>query len=203
MAKAKALTLDQLRSAKKPVVRTVDIFLDFDVSMAIAVLDVEHEEATRAALARPSDVEAQDRAVAAKAALDAARQSAVDEGQVASFAFRGIARKRFERLKEEHPPTEEQQKKAKAEALGVGLPPDKLHLARLNWNPDTFVPALIAEASLDPKISYDEAYELCHVSEDWNDAEIKALFECALDAQRTRGAADLGKWSSGSAPTPS
>ncbi len=200
MSKAKAVPLDHLRGKKRPVTRTVEVFLDSDVAAEVnrarAVLeDIEERISTN-----KGDLGLQVQRDEARAELERLQDAAVEAGDVVSFTFRSIGRKAYERLIEEHPATEEQQKQAREHGVEAGLAP---HLSRLSWNADTFPPALIAAASVDPKISHDEAYELFHVSEDWNQAELTALFVTARDAQQARDVADLGKSRNGSRPTPS
>ncbi len=200
MTTPKSVPLDHLRGKKRPVHRSVEIFLDSEVAEEInrakAELDVIEGQINNSSGDLGLEVQRDE----AKAKLERLQDAAVEAGDVVSFTFRSIGRKAFERLIEEHPATEEQQKQAREQALATGLSP---HLTRLSWNSDTFPPALIAAASVDPKISHDEAYELFHVSEDWNQAELTALFLTARDAQQARDVADLGKSRNGSRPTPS
>ncbi len=190
MTTPKSVPLEHLRGKKRPVHRSVEIFLDSEVAEEInrakAELDVIEGQINNS----NGDLGLQVQRDEAKAELERLQDAAVEAGDVVSFTFRCIGRKAFERLIEEHPATEEQQKRAREQALAAGLSPQ---LTRLSWNADTFPPALIAAASVDPKISPDEAYELFHVSTDWNEAELTALFLTARDAQQARDVADLGK----------
>jgi hypothetical protein len=198
VSKPKAVPLDHLRGRKKPVTRSVDIFLDSAVADAIREADRTFEEADRTAMRRPDDLEAQVARDQALAVLEGLRRDAVDDEQVVTFRFASIGRKAFDRLRDEHPPTEEQQRRAREDALAAGLRPDQ---ARVTWNDETFPPALISAAAIEPKITLEEADEICNRSPDWNDAEVGALFLAALQAQQQRDVVDLGKASSGSGPT--
>lgn len=200
MTKPDVVSLSDLRGKKKPVVRSVPIFLDSEVAgrvnRAQRVLDQLEERAQ----ANPGELGLQVSRDEAQAELERLQQEAVESGDVVTFTFRSIGRKAYERLIEEHPPTEQQEKDAREEGLAAGL---TAQLSRLSWNADTFPPALIAAASVHPKISHDEAWEIYHVSEDWNNAELAALFITARDAQQGRDVADLGKSRRESGLTPS
>jgi hypothetical protein len=192
MTKPKAVPLDHLRSKKRPVMRFVDIFVDTGVAEAINRAKLELETAEGIARNKPGDLSAQVRRDEARTELERLQEQAVEDEQVVRFTFRAIGRKGFEKLKDEHPATPEQQKRAREEGLAAGLEPEQ---TRLQWDADKFPPALIAAASLEPKITHDEAWELFHVSEDWNEAELASLFLAALAAQQGRDSADLGKGS--------
>lgn len=198
MSKPQPVPLDHLRGKKKPVVRSVDLFVDDEASEAIQEARTELARRIAVAEAKGADLNAQVRRDEAEAYLDKLLDEAAEAGHIVSFSFRAIGRKRFEKLKDEHPPTEEQQKEAREHGLAAGI---RAELTRLTYNPDTFPPALIAEASLAPKITHDEAWELFHVSEDWNEEEVTDLFLTALSAQQSRDSADLGKSRNGSRRT--
>lgn len=188
----KGVPLDRLRGKKQAVVRFTDIFVDVGVAEAINRAKLELETAEGIARNKPGDLSAQVRRDEARAELERLLDQAVEDEQVVRFTFRAIGRKAFERLKEDHPATPEQQKRAREEGLAAGLEPEH---TRLQWDADKFPPALVAAASLEPKITHDEAWELFHVSEDWNEAELASLFLAALAAQQARDSADLGKGS--------
>ncbi len=200
MAEPKALTLADLRGKKKPVTRFVEIFLDSDVATEVNRAQARLEEAEQRLSGRRNDMDLQVKCDQARDELERLQAEAVETGAVVRFSFRSIGRKAYEKLREEHPPTEEQQKQAREEGLSVGL---SAEMSRLQWNADTFPPALVAAASYEPKISEEEAWELFHISDDWNQAELTALFVTARDAQQARDVADLGKSRNGSRPTPS
>lgn len=197
MTKAKAVPLDHLRGKKKPVVRSVDIFLDSEAGEAVARAQRTVEEAKERLAESPDDLNLQVRRDDAEAELERLRQEVIDDGAVVAFSFRSIGRKAYQNLIDEHPATEEQQKEAREEGNAIGL---SAQLSRLQWNADTFPPALVAAASLEPKITAEEAWEVFHVSEDWNQAELTALFVTARRAQESRDVADLGKLRSGLQP---
>jgi hypothetical protein len=188
----KGVPLDRLRGKKQPVVRFADIFVDVGVAEAINRAKLELETAEGIARNKPGDLSAQVRRDEARAELERLLDQAVENEQVVRFTFRAIGRKKFEKLKDQHPPTADQQKRAREEGLAAGLEPEH---TRLQWDADKFPPALVAAASLEPKITHDEAWELFHVSEDWNEAEMASLFLAALAAQQARDSADLGKGS--------
>ncbi|HSH58527.1 MAG TPA: hypothetical protein VK988_02585 [Acidimicrobiales bacterium] len=198
MTLAKAVSLSDLRGKKQPVTRSIDIFLNSDVARAIAQAEATLDQAEERLRHRRNDVDLQLERDQAADELERLQQEAVESGAVVAFTFRSVGRKAYERLLEEHPPTEEQIKEAHEMGKAAGLTPQ---LSRPQFNADTFPPALVALASYEPKIAENEAYELFHVSPDWNEAELTALFVTARDAQQTRDVADLGKLRNGSRPT--
>jgi hypothetical protein len=70
------------------------------------------------------------------------------------------------------------------DALVAEHPPKRGKEKEQVYNVDTFAPALIAAVSHDPKLSYEQAYEIYH-SDDWASGEIMSLF---LNAQSVCGA---------------
>lgn len=97
------------------------------------------------------------------------------------YSFQALGRGRFRSLQQRHPPKPEHLEQARAEAAADGIPnAEKL---ALRWNPETFPPALIAAASVEPKLTLDQAEELC---DSWNEAEFEAVYLTALAAQNTR-----------------
>ncbi len=190
MTKSNDVSLGELRSKKRPVTRSVDIFLNSEVAEAVNRAQVVLDQIEKRVESNPGELNLQVRRDEARAELERLQEEAIVSGDVVTFTFRSIGRKAYERLIEEHPPTEAQQKDAREEGLAAGL---SAQLSRLSWNADTFPPALIAAASVAPKISNEEAWELYNDSDDWNSAELTALFLAARDAQQARAVADLGK----------
>ncbi len=198
MTKPQALSLADLRGKKKPVTRSVEIFLDSDVATEINRAQTRLNDLEERLSQSPQRRDLQIKRDHAEAELERLQAEAAETGAVATFFFRAIGRKAYEKLIEEHPATEEQQREARERGANAGLAPQ---LARLHWNADTFPPALIAAASYEPKISHEEAWEIFHVSEDWNEGELTTLFVTARSAQEGRDVADLGKSRNGSRPT--
>jgi hypothetical protein len=175
---AAALDLDAHWAAKQAKLRnrktttaTLRICDDDDLKATL-------EEAKRARRVAAADLETQQtkdgkeqatrRLEAADEALQAA-QAAVDAATV-TLTFRGLPRKAYEALVNEHPPTEEE-----AEEGG-------------EWNAETFTPALVAASSVDGMPIEDAAYFL----EEWSPAEAGMLFNAAMSVQLT-SRMDLGK----------
>ena len=96
-------------------------------------------------------------------------------GEPLTVKFRSIGRVAYEALLDAHQPTDEQRAKGRAQKVKV------------EWNPDTFPPALIAAAAVDPVFSLDEATELWE-SDDWNGEELLPLFFAAVAVNTSRWA---------------
>lgn len=75
----------------------------------------------------------------------------------ASMLFKALGSKAYDELIAEHPPTSADKKDG-----GV-------------WNSETFPPALIAECSLEPRMSVEDAASLWK-SEDWSRGELFDIF---------------------------
>lgn len=156
-------TLDHLRK-KKPIERTVPIILDDTPVKAVEV-------AKRMVATAPAEGELHDKAVAdLEAAYQTLEESTVD------ILLRSIGRKRYDALLGDHPPTEEQKKEDGGE--------------NLLYNPETFPIALVAESSVEPKMTYEEAKDLF---DEWNGAELSELFFAALAVNTQRRVVELGK----------
>lgn len=137
--------------------------------------------------------------------LDEAREELEEIEPVAlesciEFVFRSIGRKNMEKLVLAHPPTEEQLeevKKAKEEALEAGNT-DIAQEAHIQWNYETFTPALVARAMVKPLAwSPENEAEILEWLEgdEWNTAEIGELFQAALQVNNSSLVLQMGKGS--------
>lgn len=167
-------TYDRLKK-KKPVEETVEILLDDSPTIALTeardkLLEAEgtlHEDEKNPKLKKARDE--------AKRALDAAM--AAQDAEIVTIKFRAIGRKRFDALLDEHPPTKEQEQKAKDAGGEAG------------WNSDTFPPAVIAASAIEPELTIEQVMELY---DDWNASEIQLLFLAAYKVNTNRRVPDLG-----------
>lgn len=159
-------TFDHLTSQKKPLERSVRIFLDDDPLVALS--DARSEFA--AAVSDEARAEAQ-------AAIDTATQ-AVEDSSV-TLLFRSIGRKRYDRLVTAFPASEEANEEYKKQ-FGGEAP----------YDADAFSAALIAASCVDPVMSEDQVREL---RDSWNSSEYVELFTAALEVNTQRRVADLGK----------
>ena len=90
-----------------------------------------------------------------------ARQSEV------RFSFEGVGRGRYARLASEHPATDEQ----KEELDGV----------ELEWNPETFPPALLAESCVEPAELRGDVQEWTEIHENWSVGQVNRLWQaCSI-----------------------
>lgn len=157
------------------MVSTSDIDGDYQPTLARAkvcldsklVLEIDRlEEQLRTArtlderLHRDQDAEAP---ALARRILELKDQAAASEVE---FVFRSIGRLAYTELVRKHPATQ-----AQAEEAG----------AHLSWNPDTFPPALLAAACVEPDDST-EAWWTRKYNE-WGVGQVKRLWEACLTAQ--------------------
>lgn len=185
----KPLTYDHLKSSKKPLELRIPSYLDDEPIERLEKLREDLERAkTREMALRPKkgDEEASPGHNEAGADLERLEYEvrAAEEAVRAStawFVFRKPTpqgRKRYEKLVDAHPPTEEQIAEATAE--GREKPP---------YNSETFAPALISFACAEPVLTIEEATELL---EDWSFTECAELFSAALAVCTGRRSVNLG-----------
>lgn len=151
----------EIKRLKKPNRRDVDIVLDPELARLIRDKErqIEQSKTVRVgkSLAESADTLQKE--------LD--DLWANSDGLVANFVFEDPGKKRFDDLVTAHPPTKDQTEEWKREG-GEG---------NLSFNPDTFVPALIALTCVSPKLDLDEAVEIC---EEWGNGDVGLLFATAM-----------------------
>lgn len=178
-----SLSYSEIKKKKKPVLEKVWIALDGEKADEFNEARVEFESA-RDALDKadnPRDPKLKKAYSEAKEAYEALLEEM--EGEVVQFVFRSIGREKFELLVNDNPATPKQ--KSEAAKRGEDEPV---------WNVDTFPPALLAEASVSPELSEEDAFDLWN-DENWNQAELMSLFMSALLVNQERKVAELGKGS--------
>lgn len=188
--------LDRLRSRKKPVSRRIPIVTDSDLAEEMERTRVEAVAARERSDRTPGDERlralADEADIDAETAHDAALESAV------WFVAHSLSPRVFEELCNQHPPTPDQIKDAR-KLLGN-------QFARLRWNVETFQPSLIEacvsfverddESGEETITPLDEAFvKEMYEGEDWNSAELGALFDLALEVNSKRRVVEAGKGS--------
>jgi hypothetical protein len=185
---ARPATADHLRSKKKRATKVVEVVLDPDAARAVHDAEGKVDQAEAALRVAPDDEAAQQAVWTAKADLDTLRAAAAAADAVVTLTFRSIGHVAYDELVRAHPPVADQVAEAKAAG------------GDLNYNALTFPPALVAASLEEPKMTAAEVAELWE-SPDWNLAELSALFQAAIEVNSRRVTLDLGKDSSGTAPT--
>lgn len=99
------------------------------------------------------------------------------DDNTATFRFKGLSPDRYERLINSSPPTKEQRTLAAAQGGFAPL-----------WNPERFMPALVHACMVEPDDWTLEDVEDLFESDEWNRAEVNALFTAALSACTDRHA---------------
>lgn len=183
-------TADHLKSKKRRATKVVEVVLDPDAARAVHEAEWKVDEAEARLRAEPGDPDAQQAVWTAKENLDTLRAQAAADDAVVTLKFRSIGHHAYDELVRAHPPTAEQIAEVKAAGVDV----------ELNFNADTFPPAVVAASLEEPKMSVAEVTELWE-SPDWNQAELTVLFSAAVGVNQRRETLDLGKDSSGTAPT--
>lgn len=182
-------TADHLKSRKQPATKTVEVVLDPGLAEEVREAERRRDDAERRLTVRPDDDQIQSELWTATADLEALRARGVNEDAVVAVRFRSIGRHAWDDLIRTHAPTEEQVAEAKAAGM-----------AELNFNSETFPPAVVAASLDEPKLSADEVAALWE-SPEWNQAELGILFAAALEVNNSRHTLDLGKGSGGTAVT--
>ncbi len=181
-------TADHLRSKKKRATKVVEVVLDPDAARAVHDAEWKVDEAEARLRVAPDDPDAQQAVWTAKENLDTLRAAAAAADAVVTLKFRSIGHVAYDELVRAHPPVADQVAEAKAAG------------GDLNYNALTFPPAIVAASLEEPKMTAAEVAELW-ASPDWNLAELSALFQAAVEVNSRRVTLDLGKDSSGTAPT--
>lgn len=137
------------------------------------------EEAQRDLFLAGEDPE---RLAAAQARYDAA-QADVEKATLV-LHFRGIGRKRYDDLIDEHPPTEKQLAKYRERKAEEARKPlaEREYVPAPAFDLETFAPALISAALTDPVWTPEQVDEFFSGPE-WNVGEIQLAFNTAMDAQ--------------------
>lgn len=177
----KPVTYDHLKSMKKPVLKTIRICLNSELSQALADAEGELQMAEIEAEHSPNPETAQ-RLADVQRRIEEARAAATE--QSVKFVFRSIGRKTYERLVRENPPTEKQKK----EAEDRGDNPDDL-----DWDAEKFPPLLVAATLVEPELTEEQVLEIFN-SDDWSSTELSILYVTAQEAQMANTIiASLGK----------
>jgi hypothetical protein len=182
-------TFDHLISKKKAVTKTVAIALDPELAEELEEARRARDLAQSRANARKDDSELQAQLWEAEERYAQAEERMGGDDAVAHFTFRSIGRAAFDALVDAHPPTPAQ--RAKAKSFGVN--------GEMQWNMDTFPPALVAACLVEPKLSAEEMLAIWR-DDSWNQVELNDLFLAAVNVNGTRRTVDVGK---GSKSTPS
>ena len=176
---AKVTTFAQLKERKRPTTKSVYIALDNVKADEFNELAAKYHEAEAAWQEKPNDLKLKKAYNEIKTQYDEALANSEDF--VVEFVLRSVGRKTFEELQTSNPPTEKQKREAEEEGDDPPL-----------WDPETFTPALLAKAIVEPEMTEEEVYELWN-SDEWNFAELMVLFFSALQLNQQRKVVDLGK----------
>ena len=93
-------------------------------------------------------------------------------------------------MRDAHPPTAAQQAEFKEMQVAAGV--DRANLRSLAFNSETFPPALIAAACVDPAMAESDAIELWD-SDEWSEAELADLLAAAQAINERHRRVELGK----------
>lgn len=172
---AKNQTIDDILSRKKPNVRIVEICLDSDLAAEINEVERELEQAKMKRNRQGRTLA--DSTGALQTRLDELMERAAEES--VSFTFKDIGRRAFDQLIMDHPPSKAQ--KDRHAEMGGGL---------LEYDIDTFPPALIAATCADPKMTIEDAER---IFDEWGSGEAEYLFAQAILVCKERTSLPLSK----------
>jgi len=170
----KTQNIADILARKKPNVRSIDIALDSDLASEIRATEREIEEAKRK---RRGKSLADGGTTVLEAKLEELMERAAEES--VTFTFQDIGRRALDQLISEHHPTPDQ--KNRVAELGGGI---------LEYNIDTFPPALIAATAIDPELSIEDAQQ---IFDEWGAGDAEILFTQALLVCRERTSHPLFK----------
>lgn len=181
---ARPLTMDHLRSRKKPNFVPVTIVLDPEKAEEFSSCRYLMEAAKLAMKGDPGDEELVTAYTEAQAAFKAKKTELEDD--LAEFKFRSIGRKKYDKIVNDHPASNKQIEKEKSEAARFGVAPEFS-----SWNGDTFPPALLHAAAVNSELTIDDWNEIWN-SDEWSHIELTALMGAAFEANSSRRMVDLG-----------
>ena len=156
---AKKRTMSSIIRDKQPNTKTVDIVLDSDLAN-----EIQLKEQEKAQMQARRGRSLADGIGPLETELDALYERAVEAA--VTFTFRDPGRKPFDDLVLQHPPTKDQ--KERVAELGGGI---------LEFNIDTFPPALMALTASDPKMTLGQAET---IFDEWGSGDAETLFAAAL-----------------------
>ncbi len=165
---AKARTIADIRSRKKPVTKKVAIQMDGEIANQIEELREMHDTARNNDRVSNED----EKAPAIQDQIDELLEQALESVEV--FTFKSIGRYNYDKLVGQHPPTKDQKKQG------------------MDFNPDTFPPVLVAASCIDPEIPLEDS-EAIFADPNWNGAELRKLFFGALESNTEMGDIPLSR----------
>ena len=169
-------TAAEMFAAKRPVAKKLPVCMDSDLSDEVIRLQALKTQTDERMFAFPNST------VLAQAQEDAAKALAAAEAAAAEvtveFRFAAIPRVELDAMigLPEHRPTEAHQEKHRAACKREGL-----KFKALEFNPETFPPALIAACCLHPELTLEQATEIW---EQWGDGEAATVFDQAWSTQK-------------------
>ena len=165
---AKSSTIADIKARKKAVTKHVPIQLDGELADKIADLRKLH------IAARDADRMSNETDKAPAVLVEIEELVEASKATEVVFVFKSVGRFRYDELVDENPPTKDQ----KADGA--------------DFNSDTFPPALVAEACIDPEMTLEDATEI-FASPDWNGAELRKIFFGALEVNTETGDIPLSR----------
>ncbi len=167
---AKQQTMANIIKKKRGVMKKATIQIDGEVAVEILELRAQVTIAEQFDRRHNED----DTAPKLQAKLDQLIEDSKDTE--ITFVFKAIGRIAYDKIVEDP----------------ANVPSDEQKKEGAQFNPDTFPPALVAAAAVDPEISLEEAVEIFGDSE-WNGAELQKLFFAALEVNTETGDIPLSK----------
>jgi len=149
-------SFDEIRRAKKPNEVSVELVLNPELSRTVEELERRYAQEKR----RDTKENRTPLAPGILKEIESLQEQMEDE-QV-TFVFRDPGRQKFDLLVDTYPPSDEDRKEK-----------------QYQWDPDGFVPALLALTSIDPKLSDSDATEIYN---EWGRGDVEALVAAALQA---------------------
>lgn len=161
------ITFETLKKRKKPQTEEVPVCMDPKVAEEYARAK-ERTKIARSAYAKAPESlkEIKNEELETSLLAEAKVKDRFDD-EIVVFKFRAIGREPLDELISEHPPTDEHLAQAKKENVEI------------QFNVDSFPPALIAASCTSPKLTEAQAQEIWD-SEDWNSAELQRLYAAAM-----------------------
>lgn len=183
---AEVLTMDHLRSTKKPQQFSTWIVTDQDLVDEFEAVTESLEQARSKYRMLPNMDGLFEEVGRLEDELEALRLKVTDEKHSLKFTFQSVGSGRYERLMAEHPLTEEKREQLVKQGFDTTV---------ITFDVDTFSIALVAESSFEPKMTEDFVRdEIVNCSDgSWSQGEFQQLYTAALHANVRQRNPSMGK----------
>jgi hypothetical protein len=178
--------MDHLRSEKKPVYETLWLAKNQDMADRYELLEDQLKNARERYALMPSMVDVLAEVNRLEGELETLRKEIRKPANSFKFVFQSIGPKKYDKLQDEHPLSEENRKKLEERGLDPNMIP---------FDANQFAPALVAVSCIEPKMTLEFVKDEIQNCEDgsWSTGEFGQLYNAAIKANVRIRNINLGK----------